>query len=315
MNTNTRQSDKLESPLGLEQQQVDKKHSQSEDPSEKDAQVEISSVEADPIPNQPDIENDPQPEVPENPPQEPAPATAQFSVESLSLEDRTNLQLVTTIQYLVLVQPLTGLATVLLGTAVLAIFQLEGWQHFTVVFLGILAAAIFASVEIRLVSRLIKSDLSSALLYNVTNKLLYMGSTALLVWVSSNPTATTPMMLFVGTHLLHGAFFVCALWYRKKWEIDQYVARPELTQLLSILNPLLIVQSASLGAVMYYGRQVSYWVAALPTLVFCGGYGLLCAYSVWKLGEALKDAEEFEGEEKRLFVVQSRIPGLDSFWV
>lgn len=80
-----------------------------------------------------------------------------------------------------------------------------------------------------------------------------------------------------------------------------------ITQLLSVLNPLLILQQAAVGVVLYYHDKTSFWIAGLPMLVFCGGYGLLCAFSIYKLTVALEDVAELEEEEQKSYALQGRL--------
>lgn len=80
-----------------------------------------------------------------------------------------------------------------------------------------------------------------------------------------------------------------------------------ITQLLSVLNPLLILQQAAIGVVLVYNDKTSFWIAGLPILVFCGGYGLLCGFSVYKLTVAMEDVAELEEEERKTYALQGRV--------
>jgi hypothetical protein len=55
---------------------------------------------------------------------------------------------------------------------------------------------------------------------------------------------------------------------------------------------------------LIFQGKVSFWVGALPVIVFSGSYALLCGYSVWKLGIALSDVGYLEGEERKLYTIQ-----------
>lgn len=79
-----------------------------------------------------------------------------------------------------------------------------------------------------------------------------------------------------------------------------------ITQLLSVLNPLLILQQTALGVVLFYQDKTSFWIAALPMLIFCGGYGLLCAFSIYKLTVALEEVADLEEEERKSYALQSK---------
>lgn len=156
---------------------------------------------------------------------QPNPDNLAFDLASLTEEDRINLKLVTTIQYLVIVQPITGLIAACVGLALLATLELKTWEHFGVLYVGLIFAVVFCLVEIRLVSRLISSDFKPAVWYNFINKVIYGCSGALLVALAASPTSSTLLIGFLATQAFHLCFYIWACWYRAKKEIDQYVGR------------------------------------------------------------------------------------------
>lgn len=212
-----------------DQRQIRLKGSLQDRHSERGDKLEISSMNAEQLPGSPDLNSSrknneleikqPEPVILQNPDK------LGSDLASLTEEDRINLKLVTTIQYLVIVQPITGLISACVGLALLATLELQIWEYFGVLYVGLILAVVFCLVEIRLVSRLISSDFKPAVLYNLINKVIYGCSGALLMALVASPTSSTLLIGFLATQAVHMCFYIWACWYRAKKEIDQYVGR------------------------------------------------------------------------------------------
>jgi hypothetical protein len=218
-------------PYSNDEEPVNQAENQNDQLSEQVDNIEASSIDQQTIQESPHVNRSAglgragELQLPFEAEQSPNNAEPELDTTKLSEEDKINLKLVTTIQYLVIIQPLVGLTAALVSMIIMITFDLSHWQYFGAGLPGVALAAGFAATEIRLISRLISCDLIPTIIYNILSKLLYLGSSTLLMALASSPTSNLIISLFIGIELIHIGFFGLSLWYRKKQEIDQYVGK------------------------------------------------------------------------------------------
>jgi len=140
----------------------------------------------------------------------------------LSTEEKANLSLVILIRFLVMSQPVCGLAGA--GLALLLFFATDRASLLLPVAVCVpVSLYLFSVFEVSRVSRYITRNRAFALLYNAANKLLYCGLLLALYQVRMSP-GNKAWVLASGLVLcLQLLFFVASLIYKKKQQIDQYV--------------------------------------------------------------------------------------------
>lgn len=149
---------------------------------------------------------------------------ADGAVSATAAEQESNLKLVIWIRLLVLIQPIVGMGGISFAS-LLMYFIAQNALFFYLSLIVPVFLLVFAFVEIRIVTSYIKEDRWLAFFYNVINKGFYVAELLFLAFIQSDPSSSMWFSIGIGTTILHLLFFFCSSLYKKKREIEQYVAR------------------------------------------------------------------------------------------
>ena len=221
----------------------------------------------------------------------------------LSSEEQANMNLVILIRYLVMGQPIVGLFATSL--ALLAFYATRSPQLGFVVALCVpVALYCFSLYEVCRVSHFMKRNRSFALLYNAANKLLYCALLLALYRVhrsAGDEAAVVAAGVIIFVQVL---FYVASLIYKRKQQIDQYVALRH--QLVSSINYIILTQEVFLWLRLTRIIRVSYFVVLWPVWLSLGVYTLLCVYFFCMLFSEVSNLSDEQRKKPTYKVYSSR---------
>lgn len=206
--------------------------------------------------------------------------------EPLSSADETNMKILVLIRFLIMIQPaMASLAVSIIFLIIYISKSMNNLGYFSMIVPSVLF--VFSIVEIILVSKDTKQDISQAIIYNIVNKAFYFVELALIQNGFSNPTNSYIGFIIEISHL---CFFCITFQYKRKKAIFHF--------LLSLMNPLIISQIALVHVRLHEYADLHLVVFLLPGMIFCTGYLVFCVYFGVQLCREVCQLEDEEIEHQ-----------------